>query len=167
MEFLIYLLVLIASFLGLLIGIIISNMTIEEITHAAKYLKHLNVLLVPLIMFLATFKISIIYSIIFSSIMFIALIIFRKKYDDAWTYAGMGAILYVAMNSKEMLNIIVLIFIYGISIATINASTHFKKKVNGQIKLSENISLVKKILSKYSYFLFVGIIFFVIFSYIL
>jgi hypothetical protein len=167
MELLNYVLLSIVSFLGLLIGILISNMTIEEITHASKYLKYLNLILVPLIVLISTFKINRIYSIIFTSIILITLTITREKYNDAWTYTTMGALLYVATVSQELLQVTTLIFLYGISIATINASTHFKNKINGQIKFGENIQLIKKILAKYSYYLLVGIIFFVVFSYVL
>lgn len=157
----------VTSFLGLLMGIITSNMAIEEITYASKYLKYLNLILVPLIVFIATFEIHKVYSIIFASITLIALILSREKYNDAWTYASVGALLYLATIGQEILTVATLIFVYGVSIATINASIHFKKKVSGQIRFTENISLVKKILGKYSYYLFVGIIFFVVFSYIL
>lgn len=157
----------VSSFLGLLIGIIISNMAIEEIAHASAYLKYLNIILAPLIVLLATFEINKLYSIIFTTVTLIALIVSRKKYNDTWIYASMGALLYVATTSQELLNVAALIFVYGISIATINASTYFKKKVNGQVKFSENVLLAKKILGKYSYYLLVGIIFFVVFSYVL
>jgi len=157
----------ITSFLGLLIGIIISNIAIEEITHASKYLKFLNIILVPIIVLLATFQINRLYSIIFASIILITLIISRKKYNDAWIYASMSALLYVATISQELLDVASLIFVYGISIATINASTHFKKKINRQARFKENVLLIKKIFCKYSYYLIIGIIFFVVFSYIL
>jgi len=167
MDVLTYVLLLLFSFLGLIIGIFISKMTIEEITRASRYLKYLNILLVPLIFLIASYNINSLYSIIFSSIVLITLIVFKNKYNDAWTYACMGAALYISTISQESLNVSVLIFVYGISVATIDASAHYKKKINGEIKLTEKTMLVKKILSKYTYYLLVGILFFVVFSYVL
>ena len=167
MDVLNYLLIVVTSFLGLFIGIFVSNSAVEEIKNASKYLKYLNIAIVPLIILIATFEINKLYSLIFTGIVLIALIVARNKYNDAWTYAGMGALLYVSTISQQTLNVAVLIFIYGFSIATINASMHFKKQINGQIKFSENISLVKKILIKYPYYLIVATVFFVIFTYVL
>jgi|GEM_PF-3364813 hypothetical protein len=167
MDLLIYLAVLIASFLGLFIGIFISNTAIEEIKQSSKYLKYLNIILAPIIIFIATFQIHKTYSAIFTAIVLLALIITRNKYNDAWIYAGMGALIYISTISQEIINVAIIIFIYGISIATINASKHFKHQINGQVKISENITLIKKILIKYSYYPIIGIIFFIVFSYVL
>ena len=167
MDLLIYVIIMFASFLGLIIGVILSNIAIEEISHASVYLKYLNIIIVPTIILVATFKINIIYSIIFTSVAGILIVLVREKYNDAWTYSCMGALLYISTLSDETLNIAMLICIYGMSIATINANNHFKKKINEQIKFSENVSLIKKMLGKYSLFLIVGMMFYVTFSYIL
>jgi hypothetical protein len=95
------------------------------------------------------------------------LVLFRNKYNNAGTYASLGALLYVSTSSNTTLNISILIFLYGISITTINASAHFADEANKQITISENISLIKKIMIKYSYYLLIGMIFYVTFSYIL
>jgi hypothetical protein len=79
----------------------------------------------------------------------------------------MGALLYVSTIGQKTLNVSVLIFIYGISIATIDASSYYKKKINGQVTHSEKIGLTKRVLRRYSYYLLVGILFYVIFSYVL
>jgi len=164
MDLLTYSLLLIASFLGLSIGIILSNMAVEEITRVSKYLKYLNIFLVPLIIFMAVYSISILYAIIFASIALLLLIIFRNRYPYSLTYACMGALMYISTLGKNSLDTAIIISVYGLSIATIEASRHFKNRLNGQIKSSENISLMKKILSKYFYYLLVGIIFYVVFS---
>jgi hypothetical protein len=156
-----------ASFLGVLIGVIVSNIAVEEISHASVYLKYLNTILVPTIVGIATYNISKLNSIIFAGITLIVLTIFRKRYNDAWTYSCMGAILYVSTLSNETLKVAVLVFVYGMSVATISASIHFKKKINERINFSENLSLIKKILGRYSYYLLVGMMFYVTFSYIL
>jgi hypothetical protein len=167
MNLLIYLSVLVASFLGLFVGMFISNVSVEEIKKASKYLKYFNIILAPIIILVATFEVHKIYSVIFAGIVLITLIIARNKYNDAWVYAGMGAIIYVSTMSSELLNVAVLIFVYSISIATINASKQFRHQINGQVKFSENLALAKRILSKYSYYLIIAIAFFVVFSYIL
>jgi len=166
MDTLIYTSIMFASFLGLIIGIIISNMAFEEISHVSKYLTYLNIAIVPTIILITTYTINIIYSLIFTSVAIILLILFREKYNNAWTYSCMGALLYISTLNNETLNTAVLIFIYGVSIATINAS-NLKQRTDGKIKFSENVLLTKKLLSKYSYYLLVGMAFFIVFSYIL
>lgn len=167
MDVLTYIIMLFLSFCGLIIGIIISNIAVEEITSASKYLKYLNIILVPLIFLIASYSLYNAYSLIFMLIIFVALILLRNRYNDVWTYSCMGALLYISTISHETLNVTVMIFIYGMSIATISASMHYKKKINGSIKHSEKISLIKRILCKYSYYLLVGIIFFAAFNYVL
>jgi len=167
MNILIYAIAMIVSFLGLLVGIILSDIAIEEINRVSIYLKYLNIILVPIIIGVATYDINKLYSIIFSGITLGILFILRNKYNDAWAYSCIGALLYVSTLSNTTLEISILIFIYGISIATINASSHFDKKINEQNTISENISLAKKILIKYSYYLLVGVVFYFTFSYLL
>jgi hypothetical protein len=164
---LIYMLVLLVSFLGLIIGVIVSNMAIEEIDNAKKYLMNFNTLIVPTIVLIATYDINNVFSLIFSSILLILLFIIRGKYNDTWMYSCMGAIFYVSTIGKQMLTVAILIFIYGMSISTINASEHFKKKINGKVRFSENVSLLKKLLVKYGYYLLISIVFYVMFTYVL
>jgi len=167
MEILTYALTLLISFLGILIGIIVSNMAIEEMRNTSTYLKYLNIIIIPLTIFVASYNINKLYTILFACIILIMLILFREKYSNVWVYPCMGAILYVSTKSQETLNVATLIFIYGISVATIDTSIHFKKKINGQITISNNIPLIKNIFSKYWYYLLVGIVFYVIFSIVL
>jgi hypothetical protein len=167
MEVLTYTLTMFASFLGLIIGVIISNMAIEEIEHVSKYLRYVNILFVPTIILIATYNINKIYSIIFAGIALIAIGLLIDKYNDAWIYSCMGALFYVSTLSDEALNVAILIFVYGICIATVNTSLHFKKRTTEQIKFSKNIPLIKNILKKYSYYLFIGIVFYATFSLIL
>ena len=89
MEILAYTLTLLISFLGLAAGIIICNMTIEEIYHASKYLKYLNIILIPVILLVAVYNINKLYAIIFSCITLIILVIFREKYNNSWIYSCM------------------------------------------------------------------------------
>ena len=158
---------LIASFLGLIFGVIISRITLEEITPASKYLKILNIILVPILIVISTFYLNKLYSIIFAAIILAALIVSRERYNDAWVYSCIGALFYASTLSGQTFIIATIIFIYGISITTIAASKHYKKKINGQATKSETISLVKKILLKYSLYPVIAILFLVIFNYIL
>lgn len=163
---LVYSLTLLVSFLGILISIMLGNMAIEEIEHARRYLKYLNVLIVPAIVLVATYNINKTYSILFFLILLALLFVLREKYNDAWTYSCMGAILYVSSLGEQMLTVAIMIFIYGMSIGTIRASEHFKKKINGSITFKENISLLKKIFLRYGYYLIIGILFYLTFTYV-
>ncbi|MGV8140860.1 MAG: hypothetical protein ACP5NW_00295 [Candidatus Woesearchaeota archaeon] len=165
----IYVLVLILSFLGIIIGLILSNMTVEEIDYAKKYLKYLNLIILPIIMFISTYNINKIYSIIFSIMALTLLVIFRKKSNDAWIYPSMSVALYLSSvgTRNQLLTSTILIFIYGMSISSIDASGHFKNKINGKIRFQENISLLKKLLANYGLYLIVGIISYVMFTYVL
>jgi hypothetical protein len=164
METLIYILTLFITFLGLLIGIILSNIAIEEITRVSKYLKYLNITIIPLIVLMASYNINKIFSIIFTCLTLAMLIIFRDRYNESWTYSCMGAIFFVSTISKEVLHVAILIIVYGISAATIEASILFKKKTNEHVSFAENVQLVKKIFNKYAFYLLVGIIFFAVFA---
>jgi hypothetical protein len=142
-------------------------MAIEEIEYAKKYLRYFNILIVPAAVLIATYNIHKVYSIIFSLIVLALLFILQERYSDAWTYSCMGAIFYISSLGKQMLTVAILIFMYGISIATIDSSEHFKKKINGKVKFRENVSLLKKVLTKYTYYLLIGILSYVIFTHIL
>jgi hypothetical protein len=165
MNLLTYIIILLVSFLGLLVGVILSSITSEEIRHASKYLRYINLVLAPIILLTATYKLSKIYSLLLAIILFIVLIVLRDKYDDKWIYSGMGLMLCIAVISQELFNAAILIFIYSMSISTINSSKYMK---NNQKMLSpSNIKIMKNIFCKYSWYLVTGILFFVIFSYIL
>jgi len=167
MDIINYALILILSFLGTFIGIILSNIAIEEITHVKKYATYANILLVSLIILLSIYSINKIYAIILAIISLVVSILSKNKCDNKWTYAAMGALLYISTINKEILYVTILIIIYGASSVTIDATKHFKNKINGQIKSSENTKLITKTLSKYSWYLLVGIIFYITFTYIL
>ena len=82
----------------------------------------------------------------------------------------MGASILSLYNQQANThNRAVIIFFYGMSIATVNASRHFKKKINGKIKFSENITLTQKNLEASISLLFARrtFMFYVLFSYIL
>jgi len=167
MDIINYVLILIISFLGIPIGILLSNIAIEEINSAIKYLKYLNIILISLIILIAIYPFNKIYSIILASIFLIILLISKNKDNNRWTYSSTSALLYISIFKGETLIIATLIFIYGISIVTIDTTKHFKNKINRQIKLIDNIDLIKKTLSKYSYYLLIGSIFYIIFAYII
>jgi hypothetical protein len=164
MYLLIYMLALLTSFSGLLLGILLSNIAFEEISIASKYLKWLNILLVASIIFVATHNIQLIYAIIFSLLTAVLIFIFRRRYSDVWIYSSIGALFYVALLSGELLNVSILTFVYGLSITTINAANIFKNKTNKQIKFSENLTFARKVILKYSFFLLTGIIFYLAFA---
>jgi hypothetical protein len=165
MNLLTYVIILFVSFFGLLMGMILSSITFEEIRHASKYLKYINLILAPIIVLTATYKISKIYSLLLAIILLAMLLVLRNKYDDKWIYSGMGLMLYISVISQEVFNVAILIFIYGISISTINSSKHLK---NNQKTFSlQNITFMKNILIKYSYYLVIGILSFAIFTYVL
>jgi hypothetical protein len=163
----IYLAVLLVSFLGLMIGILVSNMVVEEIANASKYLRYINLIWPPLIVLISTYGLNKIYSILFTIILAIILLIFRKKNNDAWIYSCMSALLYISILSQETLNITIIIFIYGISISTINVAKYFKNKVTTHINRYDNIVLIKDTLKNYSYYLVIGVLFLGIFTYLL
>ena len=165
MDLLSYSLFLIASFLGLLTGMILSNMAVEEITKASRYLKYLNIIIVPTVIIIAAYSINSMFAIISSAIILVLLIIFRDRYDYLWVYACMGALIYLSTLGKYPFETAIMIFIYGLSIATIESSRHFKEKINGKIRLSENKVLIKKLSSRYAYYLLIGMIFYVVFTY--
>lgn len=167
MDLINYILILITSFLGLIIGILLSNMAVEEITTAEKYLKYLNIIIVPTIIIIAAYSINIIYTTIFAATILTLLIIYRDKYDYTWTYACMGALIYISTLGRNVLETTIIIFIYGISIATIEAAKQFRNPINNKIKNTENYTLIKKVLSKYSYYILTGIIFYTVFTYII
>jgi len=166
MELLRFVLLLVSSFLGLMIGMIVSNMAVEEISNASRYLRYLNIFLAPLIILVSTYVLYQWYSVIFSVAVLLLLIIFRSRSLNLWIYAGMGAMIYMSTLRAGSLNAAILITLYGISIATIEASMHFKNRLNGWIKSSENFALAKKMLSKYSYYLLIGIASYAVFTYI-
>lgn len=166
MEIINYMLILVLSFLGTFTGIILCNIAVEEIKSITKYLKYLNILLIVLIILIATYDINKIYSIILTIIAFTILVLIKNNYENRWIYSSMAALLFLSTLNKESLVITILIFIYGISVVTIDATKHFKNKINGQIKSSENTSLIKKTLYKYCPYLIIGIAFYIITTYI-
>ena len=163
----IYLAVLFISFLGLIVGIELSSMAAEEIKHASKYLKYLNMLLPSMIILAATYRLNKLYSIIFAVIIMIVILLLRKRNNDAWIYSSMSALLYVSVMSEQTFNVAIIIFIYGISISTVNASKRWKNKNHAQITRSENKTFIIDTLKNYFYYLIIGILFFGVFSYIL
>jgi hypothetical protein len=171
MDIINYSLILLISFLGTIIGIILSNIALEEISSITQYLKYLNILLIVIIIAISTYSINIIYSIILSCVIAIMLIIAKNNEGNTWTYASMGALLYLSTINTATENIsalytTILIFIYGASITTIDANDYFKNKINGQITFEQNTKLIKKIIPKYSLYLLVGITFYILTKYI-
>lgn len=165
MNAIIYMLTLCASFSGLIMGIILSNISIEEITAVSKYLKYLNIILVAAITFLATYRIHMLCAIILTLIVVIAYMMFRDRNNDMWTYSGMGALFYISLVGNELLSVSVLIFVYGLSISTIYATDAYKNHINKRcdtLTIKENFRLTKNILSRHSLFLIVGILFYII-----
>jgi hypothetical protein len=167
MELISFALLLIASFLGLLIGIILSNMAIEEIDHVSKYLKYVNIILVPAIILSAAYSVHAFYSIIFSVIALLIGIIFRNKNIDLWIYTCLGIAIFISTLGTGILNAAIFMTIYGASIATIEASKQFKNKINGRITSKDNKTLVKRLLSRYSFYLLVGMVSYVVFEYLI
>jgi hypothetical protein len=163
MNLLTYLCALFASFSGLFFGIILSNIAVEEVSSISKYLKYLNILFVGAIIFVATYKTNFIYASMAVFVIMLLMSIFRNRYDGRWIYASLGAVFYVAMLSDELLNVSAMIFVYGLSITTLDANKLFKNKINNKIKSLENIVLIKNTLSNYVYFVLVGIACYIIF----
>ncbi|MGV8087032.1 MAG: hypothetical protein ACP5N1_05350 [Candidatus Woesearchaeota archaeon] len=150
-------------------GIVLSNIAIEEITSIAKYLKYINILAISSIILLSIYPFNKIYAILITLTTIIILSIIKEKNYAKWTYASLGALIYVStLNESKLysLYIAIIIFIYGMSIATIDANKHFKNKINGQIKRSENKLLIKKIFSKYALYPIIGMTFYIVFTYV-
>ncbi len=167
MDIIHYLLLLIFSFSGIIIGILLSNMAVEEIKDATKYLKYLNIIILTLIILISTYSTNKLYSIIITTIILTTLIITINRQYNKWSYASLSALLYISTLNAQAIYITILIFIYGISIITIDANKYFKNKINGKIKSYENIELIKKSLLKYHYYLLVGIIVYTVFTYLI
>jgi hypothetical protein len=163
----IFSLILITSFLGIFAGIILSNFAVEEIENTSKYLRILNIIIVPVIIFIATYTINITYSLIATSIIAIATIIIHNKIETKWIYSTTGIALYLSTFGSKTLETAILIFIYGISIVTIDASKFFKKKILGEITQKENIALIIKSVKRYSAYIFIGLIVYAVHSILL
>lgn len=169
MDIITYFLILILSFLGPFIGILLCNIAIEEIKSISKYLKYVNILAIASIIFLLIYPFNKIYAIVITLTTITILSIIKEKNDAKWTYASLGALMYASTlneNNLYILYIAIIIFTYGVSIATIDANKHFKNKINGKIKFSENKLLIKKIFSKYALYLIIGMTFYIVFTYI-
>ncbi|MGV8171314.1 MAG: hypothetical protein ACP5OA_01315 [Candidatus Woesearchaeota archaeon] len=166
MEILIYLLVLLTSFLGVIAGLLLSKIALEEIYAISKHLRYVNVIIVTTMVFMATTHIGIGYSTILAAITFFLLFLFRNKYEHTWIYSSCGAILYVSTLMGEILSVSILIFIYGLNVSSIEISNSISNKDfrNKQTKFVENPNILKHILLKYAYYLIVGISFYVLFS---
>jgi hypothetical protein len=118
MEFLIYLLVLVLSFLGLAIGIILSYQTKEEIPYGKRYFKLAKLFLIIIIFgslfyFASQFNFRIM--IVFLVMIFL-ITLFREyiKYDSQIEYALLSMAFFLSSFNKTvfMLNAS-LIFLYG------------------------------------------------------
>jgi len=172
MDVVAYLLALFISFLGLFIGIILSNITLEELSYTTIYLKYLNILLLPLIIFVATYSIFLTYSIIISLIVFLVLIVYRERYNsnNKIIYCCLGALFYIAHTYDVLFLTSVLIFVYGIFVGTIISYEYFRNhkiKSPDKITLKDNTNIAKYSLMNYAYYVIVAMVFFVMFELII
>jgi hypothetical protein len=168
MDILTYLLVLLSSFSGLIIGLILCNITLEELPNVAKYLKYFNMALLPLIIFFAAYQITLFYSVLTTVAALLLLLIFRKGYDDTFTYCGLGALFYLASIYDGLFLVSILIFIYGVSIGTITSQKHLiHAKASSKISCKENRDIAKMLLARYAHYIIVAIVFFAVFEWII
>ncbi|HYD03599.1 MAG TPA: hypothetical protein VEC16_04825 [Alphaproteobacteria bacterium] len=167
MEILTYLLLLLASFSGTLFAIFLSNICIEEINDVSSYVMTIIPFLISAIMFIVTEPNGRIFAAISAIIMFILLWFFRGQYNPRILYISSSFLLYLSTIVGKILEVSIIIFIYGMLLATFEASNILVYRENRNIKKSENIKLAKTIFSKYTYFILAGILFYALFEYIL
>ena len=130
MESISYVLTVIASYLGLVCGIIVAYIAKEELKKGKKYFVFLQNAITALIIFLILgfFKVHILLNIVFLVLFFVLarLLKFPKSY---LLYPVFGAILYLArIRTNEFALIAALVFLYGFPTAAL--LSRFKKKSN-------------------------------------
>ncbi len=149
-----YFLVLFISYLGLLAGIIISNMAKEELTPGKRYFGILKSLIFGIILFqfFSYIKISYFISIPLSIIMGGLSYFWEKRMSEInmelWYYSFYAIILFETKKTDFFPILALLIFIYGIIVSSI------KSEQLEELKLFQKIT---SILSQNIIFLIMGI----------
>jgi len=169
MDLFIYIALLILSFLGLIMGLILSHIAVEELPDVIKYIKYFNILIVSLIVFLTIYPLSTVYATISSVLLLVLLFFFIDKIHNYIIYASMGGIFYASSILNNLFVITTLLFILGISLGTTTSYSYYntkKYKHTENIKFKDYINITKILLTKYSYYLIVGIIFFIVFEFL-
>jgi hypothetical protein len=167
MEILTFILLLLASFSGTLFAVLLCNICIEEINDVSAYITSIIPFLISAIMFLLIMPKSIIFASISAAIMLILLWFFRGQYNPRILYASSAFLLYLSTLVQKSIEVGIILFIYGMLLATFEASNILIYRESRKIKKSENSRLLKTIFSKYPYFILAGIAFYALFEYIL
>ncbi len=130
MEVINYFLISLVTYIGLLIGIIISTMAKEELKPGKKYFILLHNIVLAFILFfvLEFFDVNIYLTIYLPLILIIGLFYFNDLYKKSNIfYIGLGIIFYLSSkNINNLLIISTLIFFYGFLISSLQMD--FKKK---------------------------------------
>jgi len=167
MQFLIYLFVLILSFFGLAMGIVLSYQTREEIPYGKKYFKLAKLSLMIVIfgsLFYFTSEFNFRIMIVFLIMIFL-ITLFKEyiKYDSQIEYALLSMAFFLSStNEKTFLLNASLIFLYGFLEAGLFFVNGKNKKENLRINIShilfrEHIHFFILSLLWYGLYLFINI----------
>ena len=150
-----YLMVLVIAFLGVFAGAILALIAPEELKSGRKYWIFTKYLLV-LLMIIAIFYYSVLYSNIITAILLGGAIVLLKLAHKE--YLGFVFVIYFgSITSREFLFIAgSLVFIYGLLIGTLQSYDLLVKKRKINLKLVGKALL--NVLNKNKYYLVVGLI---------
>lgn len=124
-----YFLLLIISFLGLLIGLVIGYLAKEELKPGIKYLSALKYLTLALIIILFCLK-NLTNALVIAFVAIILLRSYFSKFSDKLFYASLAIMLFLSWALAGVSLIAPLIFAYGLSLGSIYLHDHIKDEKN-------------------------------------
>ena len=161
MEFIQYLLSIVAVFFGIVGGFVLSWIAPEELLPGKKYFVFAKKLIFTLILLLLVYflQLGLFYEILLIVIILLFVIVIPLK--SVIFYPATAVILMLVSQQPNFFMVMsVLIFIYGMIISTLFCSRFVKKE-----KLQGNIFLILfKLLLRYISFLVIGIVVYLILS---
>ncbi len=162
MNALIYTISLLISFLGIFIGVALSNIASEELNSIAPYTSYLKSIIIGLILFFSIHN----YSVILASIITVITIIILTfvKHSDKWIYASCGALFYLSSKFNQLYTVSILIMLYGIILGT-EGSIKFVK--NKKLHMKDDIKSIQLLFENFVLYLAVAVLFYIAFEFII
>ncbi|MBU0758592.1 MAG: hypothetical protein KKF44_11090 [Nanoarchaeota archaeon] len=163
MDFPVYFSALTISFSGLFVGLMLAHISKEELKIGKLFFQPMQsiLLLLAILVCLFSLEIHFILAIILSCLMMLLILIFKKRYKvvSPAAYVLLGILSYLASKTGSFPYLSALSFLYGLPTGSLLAKSMIDMKV---VRYSV-FDLFRHIIRKYSWYLIVALVLFVIY----